>query len=346
MKRQGRKSITMVLVALLVSTIGFADNSSADQSNSATDASTQAAIQQLLQSANSAQSTANQNNDATAASTTADTTNTAANNSAATPTAATHTPSLNDQAFAQTVHNMLPLTPDQIKTLRYLLDESQRAAAEYPGTPPRPTSSLVAVNLSPGATPPVERLCAGYVTSLVFTDATGSPWPVAAYDLGNPHDFNVQWNKKGNTLLVQALDHYQAGNLAVMLQGMDTPIMVTLLPGQRACDYRTDLRIPQLGPNANPVFSGLPNTANPKLLDVLDGVPPQGAQQLQIQGGNATAWLIDNHIFLRTPLTVLSPGWISATSSSDGTNAYELPNTPVILASSQGQIIKLIVQES
>lgn len=371
MKRQGKVDLALIVTMSLLSSFALADvNSSANSTAANSNASAQ--ITQLLQnnSNSDAQNSDAQNADAEdadaqaaegpvaalapdqAAEPTANyagTTQAATNSQATDNSQATAQPaanSMNSQAFASTVHNMLPLTPDQIRTLRYLLNESQQAASEYPGTPPLPTSSTITANLAPGATPPIIRLGAGYVTSIVFDDATGAPWPISAYDLGDPKDFNVQWDKVGNTLMVQALDHYQGGNLAVMLKGLDTPIMVTLMPGQRAVDYRTDIRVPRLGPNANPVYAGLPDSASPNLLNVLDGVPPDGAQQLQVRGGEAEAWLIDNHIYMRTPLTVLSPAWIAATNSSDGTHAYELPNSPVILASQNGAMVRLTVGQN
>ncbi|MCX7126089.1 MAG: hypothetical protein NTU49_10250, partial [Gammaproteobacteria bacterium] len=107
-------------------------------------------------------------------------------------------------AFTQVVRNLMPLDPGQILMLRDMFDQSQRAVAQYPGTPPKPTSSSVLVNMSPGASPPVIRLRSGYVTSLVFLDSTGQPWPVVGYDLGNPKAFNIQPNApdgKSDTLI-------------------------------------------------------------------------------------------------------------------------------------------------
>lgn len=251
---------------------------------------------------------------------------------------------ISQAAFLQTVRNMLPLTPQQVHSLRVLLDKTQRAANAYPGTPPRPTSSSVIVNLAPGSTPPVIRLRKGFVTSLVFLDSTGAPWPIAAYDIGDPKAFNVQWNRKSNTLLVQALDTYHTGNLAVILKGQNTPVMLTLMPGQSAVDYRVDLRVPGLGPDANPTLSDLPAAQNPKLLTFLNGIPPQGAQTLQVQGGSCQAWLFHKHIYLRTSLTVLSPSWLATMSSPDGTHVYEIPQTPVVLASDRGKITQLELQ--
>jgi len=254
--------------------------------------------------------------------------------------------SVSNEAFAKTTRNLMPMTPEQIKTLRYMFNQSQRAAATYPGTPPRPTSSSVIVNLSPGSTPPIIRLRAGFVTSLDFLDSTGASWPIAAYDLGNPKAFNIQWNRKGNTLLVQAETTYRSGNLAVMLKGLDTPVMVTLMPGQSNVDYRVDLRVPGLGPNAKSNTSGLPAASNPQLINFLDGVAPKGAHALVVSGdGNQSqAWLYGKKLYLRTRATVLSPGWISSMSSPDGTHVYELPKAPVILASLQGSMIQLTIK--
>ncbi|MCH9744095.1 MAG: DotH/IcmK family type IV secretion protein [Gammaproteobacteria bacterium] len=252
--------------------------------------------------------------------------------------------SVGQSAFSGVVNSMLPMTPEQIKTLRYMFDQSQRAASSYPGTPPKPTSSSVMVNLSPGSAPPIIRLRSGFVSSLVFLDSTGQPWPVQAYDLGDPSSFNVQWDQKGNTLLVQALSSYKPGNLAVMLKGQDTPVMVTLMPGQKAVDYRVDLRVPGMGPNAQPQFSNLPDVASPQLLDFLNGVPPNGAKELQVTGAPCEAWLLNGKMYLRTSLTVLSPSWLATMASPDGTHVFELMKAPVVLASYRGKVVQLSIE--
>lgn len=251
------------------------------------------------------------------------------------------------QAFTQMLRNLMPLSPSQIYTLRNLFNKTQQAVSTYPGTPPKPTSSSILVNMSPGATPPVIRLRAGYVTSMVFLDSTGAAWPVVGYDLGNPKAFDIEPNApdgKSNTLLIQALERYQQGNLAVMLKGEDTPVMLTLIPGQRAVDYRVDLRIPGLGPNALVMSSGLPGSENPMLLSFLDGTPPQDAKLLSVDGAPAQAWYYNGYLYLRARLTILSPGWLATMSSPDGTHVYQLAKTPLILASHRGTIVRLTIK--
>jgi intracellular multiplication protein IcmK len=251
---------------------------------------------------------------------------------------------LDEKAFRTMANNLIPLNPQQIIRLRKLYDNRERAIATTPRTPPKPTATSQIVSLSPGSTPPVIRLSQGFVSSLVFLDSTGAPWPIISYDLGNPQAFNIQWDRSSNTLMVQSNKLYTYGNLAVRLKNLNTPVMLTLIPGQNAVDYRVDLRIQGYGPNAKvPTFgSGLPNGANPILLSVLDGVPPPNSKRLRVLGGEAEAWLQGKtKLFIRTRFTLLSPGWMATMSSADGTHVYELQKAPIILVSWHGQVRQL-----
>ena len=97
-------------------------------------------------------------------------------------------------AFNALLQQNMPLTPQQVIKLRQMIDTSQRAASTPPTVPPKPVSTTVMMNLAPGTTPPAIRLAKGYVTSLVFVDSTGAPWPIAAYDIGDPKATNIQWD--------------------------------------------------------------------------------------------------------------------------------------------------------
>ena len=249
-----------------------------------------------------------------------------------------------DAIFGQVLQQTLPMTPSQIQRLHSLYDQTQKAAATSPSAPPSPTSTSQVVDLSPGAVPPVIRLSQGFVTSIVFIDSTGAPWPITAYDLGNPKAFNIQWDKN-NTLMIQALNPYTYGNLAIKLRDQSTPVMVTLIPGQQVVDYRVDLRITGYGPNAKigqiSSASNLPASANPVLLSVLDGIPPSGSQSLQVSGGDAQAWRLNGKLYLRTRYNVLSPSWLAKLSSADGTHAYEMLSVPVVLVERSGKTTQL-----
>ena len=214
----------------------------------------------------------------------------------------------------------MPLSPDQIKSLRKLFDEPQKATATYPGVPPKPTSSSIIVSLAPGSTPPVIRLRSGYVTSLVFLDSSGQPWPIVAYDLGNPDSFNLQPTTpdgKSNTVLIQAKSTYQRGNLAVYVKRSKYTSDVDFNAWtKKQLIYRGDLRIPGFGPNAKALGDNSPLSSDPVLVNFLDGVPPQGAKTMQVVGGQGQAWVYGKHLYLRTGMTLLSPSWTSSVSKS------------------------------
>ena len=249
-------------------------------------------------------------------------------------------------AFDAVTQQLFPLNPEEIVKVKQIYHTNEFAEASPVGTPPKPTATSQFVNLSPGSTPPVIRLSQGFVSSLVFLDSTGAPWPISAYDLGDPSAFNIQWDKTSNTLMIQASKLYTYGNLAVRLRGLNTPVMLTLIPGQKAVDYRVDLRVQGYGPNAKsmPMEEGIPPAANDVLLHVLDGVPPDGSARLTVSGGDARAWLLNDRMFVRTSLTILSPGWIGSMTSADGTHAYEMQKSPVLLVSWHGKVMQLKVE--
>ncbi|MDB6096760.1 MAG: IcmK protein [Francisellaceae bacterium] len=252
-------------------------------------------------------------------------------------------PTLRTEAFRQFLDKAFPLTPEQIVELQSREDKNQQIINTSVMPPPRPISSTLTVDLSPGQTPPVVRLSAGYVSSIVFVDNSGQPWPIADYSVGNPKNFNIQWDKKTNALFIQNTAPYISGNLALRLAKLDTPIIISLVTNQREIDYRVDLQINARGPNASPLIGGedTPNKASSNLLNVLDGLPPTGSKELEVPAGLGQAWLINNKIIFRTKLTVLSPAWISTVRSADGTQVYELSKTPLILASLNGKAIKI-----
>lgn len=248
---------------------------------------------------------------------------------------------ISQAAFSGAVHQALPLNPEQIHRLKQIYDSAQFAAAAPAGTPPKPVATSIYVNLSPGSTPPAIRLSEGFVSSLVFLDSTGAPWPIAAYDLGNPNAFNIAWDKKDNVLMIQAKTLYTYGNLAVRLRGLNTPIMLTLIPGQAIVDYRTDITIPGYGPDAKAlaINTSLPPQATPVLLNVLDGVSPTGSKRLVMSNSFGEAWSLQGKMYIRTHYTLLSPGWLATMASADGTHAYELQPTPMLLMSKNGKIM-------
>lgn len=252
-----------------------------------------------------------------------------------------HTDALDDQAFASMSKKLMPLTPAQITLLHANELKTKKAVQSYPVTPPTPTSNTLLVSLSPGATPNTIRMANGYISTLNFVDSTGQVWPIQSYDLGDPKDFTVKSTKDGSSLFIQPTSDFTMANIAVMLKGLSTPIMFTLIPGQRKVDYRDDIHVPGNGPNALPGQSQLPHTESPSLLNVLDGIPPSGSTQYATSMPNTTVWRLGSRLYVRTKCTIISPSWISTMQSPDGMHAYELSDTPVLLALQNGNTVNI-----
>ena len=253
--------------------------------------------------------------------------------------------SLKEEAFAELLNKRFPLTPEQTKQLHLEYTKNQEAINSNPTVPPQPVSSTINIHLSPGADLPVIRLTPGFVSSLVFVDSTGQPWPVADYSLGNPTDFNIQWDSKTNALFVQNLKDQITANIAIRLARLETPIMLSLVTGQREVDYRVDIQVPGRGPNALiPIMDNdmVPATNN-LLLSLLDGIPPAGSIEVGVSDGYGRAWLFNNRLFFRTNLTLLSPAWSATVASGDGTRVYELIQTPLLIASKDGRAVNILL---
>lgn len=258
-------------------------------------------------------------------------------------------PLLNQRAFDEVVRHISPMTPEQIVALRAAFESSQRASVAPATAPPRPVAITQVVNLAPGASPPAIRLSQGYVSSILFVDSTGAPWPITGYSVGDPSAFAIQWDQRSNLLMIQAKTLSQFGNMAIRLRELGTPVVLTLVPGQQVVDYRVDLHIPGLGPYAKlaPMGSSHPPSADSALLTMLAGVAPEGGRSVRVDGcGDCKGWVWQEKLYLRTPFAVLSPGWIQSMRSPDGTQIYEFANASQIgrlLMSHQGQIVTAVV---
>lgn len=252
-----------------------------------------------------------------------------------------------NMAFNALLQKNIPMNPEQILRLRQQMDISQRASSVTPNIPPKAVSSTLMINLAPGATPPAIRLSQGYVSSLVFVDSTGTPWPIDSYDIGNPGMVHIQWDGRGNIILLQAVTPYISGDIVVRLVGLNTPITLELISGQRVVDYRVDAHVSGIGPNTKelPTGTDLPNSANQLLLGVLDGVAPPGSKSLSVSGAsNTQAWMLGDMMYMRTRFNLLSPGWVGKMVSPDGMIAYEVPKTSSVLISRYGEPVQLKIE--
>ncbi|MEZ0260253.1 MAG: DotH/IcmK family type IV secretion protein [Alphaproteobacteria bacterium] len=252
---------------------------------------------------------------------------------------------IEEQTFTMALKQLMPLKPEQIReTLNQF--RVNRESAETPLTVPEPRQEVQTLSLDPSAEPLIIRMAPNHVTSVSIVDATGMPWPIQDMSWAGP--FLIQAPESGgNILRIVPQTAHGVGNISIRFVDMITPVTMRLTTGIDWVHYRLDLRIPKPGPLAKtPIieYGGLKTVAgkDEQMVGVLDGTPPQNAEKLTVEGVDTrtTAYKLSGRVYLRTPLTLLSPAWDASVSSSDGTTVYALGNTPVVLLSDEGRMVK------
>lgn len=252
---------------------------------------------------------------------------------------------MEEQAFEMALKQLLPLEADQIrKTLEVF--KVKREAAETPITVPEPRQVVQTLSLDPSDTPAILKMSPGHVTTFTVLDSTGMPWPIQ--DIGWAGKYEITTPESGGHIVrITPISAHGVGNMSIRLVDLMTPVTVRLVTGIDEVHYRFDARIPRPGPNAKtPLiqYGGLKAVAgrDDNMTGFLDGTPPKEAVRVVVTGtdGRTTAWKVSDQLYLRTPLTLLSPGWDSSVSSADGMNVYTLNHAPVILLSDEGRMVR------
>jgi intracellular multiplication protein IcmK len=251
---------------------------------------------------------------------------------------------IDEETFNEALKILLPLKPEQIRRVLDSFKDS-RQAAETPIAVPTPKVHVETISLDPSQTPLVIKTSPTRVTTLTVLDATGAPWPIQDVSWAGKFDV-VGPEEGGHVIRITPQTAHGMGNISIRLVDLITPITFTLQTGLDEVYYRFDARIPKQGPLAKPPLitnGGLKARVgnDENLVQVLDGTPPTSAEKLKVEGvdGRTSVWRVSGQIYLRTPLTLLSPSWEASVTSADGMNVYTLNDTPVILLSDEGRLV-------
>lgn len=251
---------------------------------------------------------------------------------------------IRQEAFDAAITGLFPLNPENIKDLLKEYDKTKRATEEPVHGIPTPRVNVETVSLDPGVAPMEIHTAIGHITTLNILDVTGAPWPIQ--DISWAGDFEViEPEEGGHVVRITPMALTAYGNMSIRLLTLKTPITIMLKTGTDEVQYRVDARIPEFGPFAQtPLIEGGTErvAGNALIIAVLDGVPPEGSEKLDVSGvdGRTTAYKIKGSTYVRTPLTLLSPGWDQSVSSADGMNVYALADTPILLLSDKGRFMR------
>lgn len=259
--------------------------------------------------------------------------------------------SFRGEAFDKALKTLLPLKPDEIRTLLEHFDRTVEST-QLPVHPyPRPELVVQNISLDPGVAPLTVRLAYGYVTTLSIVDSSGEPWPIE--DISWVGDFKIHESTVTDTtniLRVSPETKFAHGNISMRLVGLNAPVIMTFETNRDVVHYRFDAVVPKRGPTSKTplIERGIELTSgDPDMSVALSGVVPGDADILNVSGvdGRTSAYVYNGLTYIRTPLTLLSPGWDSSVTSADGTKIYALEETPVVLLSDKGRMVRAYLSE-
>lgn len=255
---------------------------------------------------------------------------------------------LRRESFDAALGAVLPLRPNEIRKLLEHFDRTQESVSTpvYPN--PKPEVAVETLSLDPGTQPKTIKVAYGYVTTLNIVDVTGAPWPIEDITWAGNFEIIEMSGKDGAThfIRISPQSEFAYGNISIHLLTLQTPVILSLETSRDLVHYRFDAIIPDMGPFAKvPIvesnFQSL-KAGDVDMATILEGVVPENAQKLNVSGvdGRTTAYKHKGITYLRTPLTLLSPSWIGSASSADGLRVYALSDSPVLLLSDNGRMVR------
>lgn len=255
-------------------------------------------------------------------------------------------------SFEEAKQQLAPFSSSEVRELRDSV-EGMRQDKAYKPVRTIPRISSETLDLSPGAAIPILRAAVGEMSTMLFVDSTGAPWPLAAAPRNSSSRFfDVEWLEGTPSVIVSALSAYETGNVTVFLDGLATPVVVKLVTGEtdtnaltRVIDVRKDFRVPGRGPNAKASLMGPGKIAlyDDVMQSFLDGVPPQDAELISAAGdipARTKVWQYQHSLFIRTQQEIQS-AFDQSMAAGDGTKVYRLPITPFVTLSDMGRAVTL-----
>lgn len=200
-------------------------------------------------------------------------------------------------------------------------------------------------------------LSPNYVTTIMFMDKNGSPWPIENYTMALGK--NISNNDLNNSSLVFAPKDikFGRGNLVVLLKGSKNPIIMTVEVSPEKVDYKAEIIVNDYGPNSRPVVYSNPNAkqdfsfmasfVKEDMYTMLEGISPSDAyvKRRTSLPEDVEVWVKDKVMFIRTKDILISPNVIpfeyNKMQSVDNTYLYTTPYMNVVVLSRHGQITQV-----
>jgi intracellular multiplication protein IcmK len=261
-----------------------------------------------------------------------------------------------EQQFSYQLDMMLPLDTTHINQHKKQIQATEKAIR--PDQQPNIVTGSRQLILEPNAPIPKIFLTPGFVTALVFYDATGAPWPITSCTEGNPNYFSVvrpEGLKPGNMITVQSISQHASSNIVLTLAEFSLPVVLQIVTtdmvetpdGRVNTDSMVSFRATKKGPLAKQPIVGrvLESAVSEQIMSFLDGIPPKGAEYIDSVSVHSgmDMWRYKGLLYLRTQYPVIWPAWDLVVNGSEGITLYRLPDVPSIMVSDNGNNLSLDV---
>lgn len=242
-------------------------------------------------------------------------------------------PMLNNSDPAAKLVELLNADPNTIRKILRDIEAREKASKDISTS--KATQTSVNVRITPGSSVPVLRTFANRNSSIVVMDQSGKPWPIENFSVGGAESFTIRRldksaGEKGYMLDITPKENFISGNLTLKLEGLDVPVVLEIVSGQKEYDSPLTLRVMAKGPNSSYSEVRAPEKTDSLLYSILQGVAPTDLKALKIDSGLAQAWLSRDGktMYVRSNLKIMT--FEHMTASPDGTYAYRTTPMPVL----------------
>lgn len=239
------------------------------------------------------------------------------------------------------LNRIAPLTADEVLELRKEMQRRRQAVQQVIEPVAKPVRRAITLDMSATSAPEVVRVTQGQGAVIAFYDAAGRPWPVT---VGDSYSTRLDVALFGTNGLSVGLKSPLIGrtNLAILLQGLDTPVVLSVLPAGDETDVSLEVQVPKYVPSLPAPVSAAHQMASlnsAELLDYLLGTPPNAARALATSSAVVKAWQTSpDRMIVRTTALVAAPAWTRRQSSGTGVTVYEMPLSPVVTVAVDGAL--------
>lgn len=261
-----------------------------------------------------------------------------------------------DESLRRSIQDRFPLSPDEIKVLR----ERDLGVQEAQNRPVVDVESIIrTMNLDIDDNKPFGLYVSrGFISSMVFYDQSGNPWPIKGDVIGDESAFGSRTIGEENHIAVFEIKRsFAQSNALIYLEGLNVPLSVRLMGAEGKVDARLSVRVPRFGPQSGGGGDGLrgarmaPEVRNApqQMIDLLGTGRIEGAREFTLEGIAGRAFFHDGNLYIRSKsdlvIPPIQPPMSQEIVSPTGYNVYRIPPVTQLTFSENGSLVPVRVRE-